>query len=175
MVRRRKIEHIGTYSNKLGPRKYEKEMEFLLPFISKRCTENATLHYDSRQSADELSEEEIPLSKFVNTTVPTNDTNIKMEPIEVSIIDPITCEYEENSMHSFLNEPSDALKKFFASMHDSTKSLPEPYQLQIKRKIFAAVMEAEENFLKTQISHSAFIEATNKRIDSKSCEINCDN
>lgn len=51
------------------------------------------------------------------------------------------------------NEPLDPLFQFFMSMYNTTKNLPLFNQLQVKRKIFETVSEAEENTMMSNMVH----------------------
>lgn len=109
-----------------------------------------------------LSEEEVQKTSEVTPPNKSNNKKMKTSDLNEALMKSIT-NYEKRAAardevrktmaENKGNEPSDPLFHFFMSMYNTTKNLPLSYQLQVKRKIFETVSEAEENTMMSNMVH----------------------
>lgn len=117
-------------------------MEFLLPYI------NSAIHNEH------LSNEQTESVMVVSDDMDANDVHIVqqvMSPAKKQRVMPSTINETLNAsirssreIKSRRRSSSQPLDMFFSSMCETTKSLPTRLQILVKRKVFQAVIEAEE-------------------------------
>ncbi|XP_067008278.1 uncharacterized protein [Anabrus simplex] len=127
--------------------KYRTEMEFILPFMNSR--ENISCAPDTSQ-----------ITPF-ESDCSVNKIDIEEEEeIEYHLPEVVTpgCDDTQTVVRylTAVDQPqkkcTDPLDMFFASMCETTKRLPPPYQNTIKRELFQVVMQAEEQHQLEQTS-----------------------
>ncbi|CAG9782910.1 unnamed protein product [Diatraea saccharalis] len=108
--------------------KYAKAMQFLEPHMKYRITENI----DSETSEEKVNkpEQDVSTSECTN---PTKDS----PPQKRRCV-----EYQNET--STLQQDGDALESFFFCMLKSTREMPPWMQTQVKKKMFAVIIDAEE-------------------------------
>ncbi|KAB0791582.1 hypothetical protein PPYR_03382 [Photinus pyralis] len=108
---------------------YRREMEFVLPFVT-----DDDIHSLQRLQQDATSSDR------------TNDINSSYNMRQRIEVPPPTAKRKRTSTAETSTNTSDGqpLDMFFLSMCATTKNLPPYVQLQVKKKIFNAVIEAEE-------------------------------
>lgn len=183
-LRRQAKKKSGQGASNVRPWVYQKQMEFLIPFMNNRNTssnlcesqvsettnqaeneEELDGHLDeSNGIGNELSlpEEEVQKTSEVTPPNKSNNKKVKTSDLNEAVMKSIT-NYEKRAaardeMRKTMaenkgNEPSDPLFQFFMSMYNTTKNLPLFNQLQVKRKIFETVSEAEENTMMSNMVH----------------------
>lgn len=143
--------------------KYAKAMQFLEPHMKYRITENIEMDPPPATSSKN-SEHDVSTTKKSDTP-----------PYKRKLIDQSTT-YESPKIRHDL----DALECFFNCIFQSTREMPQWMQTQVKKKIFAVVIEAEE-LLSSQEEISKEHNVNNRlSIETKiKCEVftddSCDN
>ncbi|XP_074026540.1 uncharacterized protein [Leptinotarsa decemlineata] len=156
---------------------YQKQMEFLVPYMANRsrCSnivdtqvnENVieTGQDDYLQTQEDLShidleenkDQETPLEHNYEFVEPAKKKKCQWQDNVVSLMKQQVEKREartaeRNSQRKELEQKlqsNDPLKEFFNSMYLTTASMPQRFQIMIKRKIFDAVSEAEMNLSHT--------------------------
>lgn len=107
---------------------YRREMEFMLPFVTD----------DDIHSLQRLQD--------ATSSDQTNDVSSSYNMRQRVEVPPLTAKRKRTSTAETSTSTSDGqpLDMFFLSMCATTKNLPPYVQLQVKKKIFNAVIEAEE-------------------------------
>ncbi|GBP65371.1 hypothetical protein EVAR_53403_1 [Eumeta japonica] len=116
---------------KIRPWRYMGQMEFLTPFMLSRDRDN--VEYDLVTATRVKQEKEREESK----QEPPRKNRLEDSLLEL-------LQTMDERRRSEVEHTGDALRTFFESMYESTKKLPEPLQREVKRKVFNAVMAAEE-------------------------------
>ncbi|XP_059049365.1 uncharacterized protein LOC131844475 [Achroia grisella] len=121
--------------------KYAKAMQFLEPHMKYRITENI-----------EMDPPDGTPSKYVEQDVSTTE-NAELETRDSPKNKRryIDCYTDKSSQHN----NTDALGSFFNCMLKSTRVMPLWMQTQVKKKIFAVIIEAEEHLSSDQIDTKA--------------------
>ncbi|CAH0400699.1 unnamed protein product [Chilo suppressalis] len=145
----------GNSSKKVYPWKYMGLMQFLQPYMSnrKKPAETAPPAPNGTAGSSDSSESEA-------------DSSPKRKSCErLTVIDrklDYLCKAQQNkrvcvdNANGRRDPPApDPLDIFFNSMCQSTKRFPFPTQIRIKRKLFEAVMEAEETLVAEQQSYAS--------------------
>lgn len=183
-LRRQAKKKSGQGASTVRPWVYQKQMEFLIPFMNNRNTSSnlsesqvseTTNQAENEEELDghldesngignelSLSEEEVQKTSEVTPPNKSNNKKMKTSDLNEAVMKSIT-NYEKRAAardevrktmaENKGNEPSDPLFHFFMSMYNTTKNLPLSYQLQVKRKIFETVSEAEENTMMSNMVH----------------------
>lgn len=107
--------------------KYAKAMQFLEPHMKYRITENIEIDI-------------APATSSKNCDQNTATTDSKEQSKSLSPFKKRRC-IEANVDHQ---QETDALESFFNCIMKSTKTMPQWMQTQVKKKIFAVIIEAEE-------------------------------
>lgn len=127
--------------------KYYKQLKFLLPFIPKpanvsvaeeqapKITEGASNAPEETLDVPSAATESSPPKKKPRLSSQKEKPRNREEVPTQQRVAPI--DYPSSSTHN-------PLDTFFLSMCETTKNLPPYVQLQVKKKIFQAVIEAEE-------------------------------
>ncbi|CAH2216052.1 jg23405, partial [Pararge aegeria aegeria] len=145
----------GSAGGKRRPIRYEKELQFLRPFIQERqqvsnldsSTDETT---QSDQTADILSPR--PLSELSNHSRPP------LEPVSKS------AELIERFLNNKEQEQKDHVQSFFMSMATTVKTLPPYLQTKIKRDVFKIINDAEEQYQKALLEDNSYV--SNSHFDS---------
>lgn len=125
---------------------YEKQMEFLLPFLT-----DEDIHRNIHK--DKSNETLVTVEEATNTTDEVMDDNNytnevqhtpRLKRVSVSSTQQDAYIKRKRDEERPSTSQSQPLDMFFLSMCATTKNLPEYVQLQVKKKIFQAVIEAEE-------------------------------
>ncbi|XP_045774706.1 uncharacterized protein LOC123873732 [Maniola jurtina] len=140
--------------------KYDKMMEFLLPYMANRprttdyasTSENQDLEESENSTADEIDTYEVDF----NTIDPNLENNFESNTKKRKANDSITEDEKKTSdiraaERDLLGRVSvteqkqkDAMKSFFDTMYEMSKNLPEHAQMQIQREVFNSVMQVRE-------------------------------
>lgn len=146
---------------------YQKQMEFLKPFMKNR---NTVGYPTSPLGESQLEEDDITLSADAPTVEATNDCeptelseNVPHKKFKKSTVatDSAIREFIENTdkrakqrdelRQNLISETkkqeelkNDGLYQFFMSMFNITKSLPTKYQKEVRKKMFQVVSDAED-------------------------------
>ncbi|GBP59231.1 hypothetical protein EVAR_97733_1 [Eumeta japonica] len=140
-LKRRRFKH-------MEPWKYSQQMAFLIPHMMNRKPENNVslglnqklMEYQSDDEYNILSRDDVAMGQ-------ENCSSFMSEGDSAQAVD------------------VDPIKKFFDSMCDSTKLLPEVYQLRIKKRVFEIVTEAEEHYIEAQGIQSDIVMTTDQSQD----------
>ncbi|CAH1397404.1 unnamed protein product [Nezara viridula] len=157
-LRRQRKQKSGTSGTAIRPWTYQKEMEFLIPFMVNRSTISNISDETEQQSSDQEDEVsntmvDTPASSETFCSPYTKKKNSKL----TNVLENNFKKSEERALKQdeFQNlllkkketeilEQNDALQQFFNSMYNLTKVMPIRFQQQIRRKLFSAVSEAED-------------------------------
>lgn len=165
----------GMYTAKMWM--YQKQMEFLLPFMAQRGPDTTLLQEspeeeychqfkmedsseDQPSTSDALIMDSSPASHQSLTPRSRYKRKMRQEDQEtVTIPEPV---YERQSQRSEdmdsrsqmmadVTMSNDSLYHFFMCMFNTAKNLPIPMQLKVKKRIFDVVVEAEEEMMETSM------------------------
>ncbi|KAF8767606.1 uncharacterized protein LOC129966138 [Argiope bruennichi] len=129
--------------------RYQKQMEFLIPFMQSK-NQDLSLDADktsfSESSDTNQNTEDKKPSFTVSLDEDANDSGSSFHKKRKTIDD----QKEDKEFSRSAITPGNALLDFFSSMYNTTEELPLQLQLQVKRKIFDVVAEAEETALMMQ-------------------------
>lgn len=140
-------------------------MQFLEPHMKYRITEHIEMD-PPPETSSKTSEHDVSTTK--KTEAP---------PCKRKLIDQSTTTYEKPK----IRHDVDALESFFNCIFQSTREMPQWMQTQVKKKIFAVVIEAEEQLSSQEISKEHCDNVNNRlSIETKiKCEVftddSCDN
>ncbi|XP_050497249.1 oxysterol-binding protein-related protein 2 isoform X1 [Diabrotica virgifera virgifera] len=162
------------------PWKYEKLMEFLLPYISNRSKSTNIMssritRTNTVRGATQSPGEDLELHEEIKTETideePANTYRPKRK--NDNILDYLQIQQTKRNKRSsepevyrreFLNQSEvkspklkTATEKFFDSMCDMSMTLPEYVQIKIQRQIFQTVMKAREEHLESQPGTSGLV------------------
>lgn len=127
--------------------KYAKAMQFLEPFMKYRITEDI-----------EMDPPHVTNFKHSDQDVSTTEVvDIKIENQSKRRCTECTGDRRESQYSRHQQEPTDALESFFECILKSTREMPIWMQTQVKKKMFAVIIEAEEQL--------SFTDATRTRHD----------
>lgn len=126
--------------------KYAKAMQFLEPFMKYRITED--IEMDPPMSSFKQSDQDVSTTEVVD---------IKTENQSKRRCTECTGDRHEPQYSRHQHEHTDALESFFECILKSTRDMPPWMQTQVKKKIFAVIIEAEEQL--------SFQDATRTRHD----------
>lgn len=143
-MRRRKAA-TGVQAQSIGPWKYEKLMEFVLPQNRETYTNFCTEHYtDSNLTGlpDDSDNSESP------TMAAEREMRRQIKERERKELRRQV--YDENRV------TRDALSDLFSSMCQKTRDLPKHLQLRVQREIFESVTRAEEEALLYETNSSSY-------------------
>ncbi|XP_041973988.1 uncharacterized protein LOC121729517 [Aricia agestis] len=117
--------HITTW-------KYAKAMQFLEPHMKYRITENIEM--------------DPPIESTHSTKMFDHDitTSEMSEPPQVGVVSNQPPPKRRCPDRNEFRQDTDALESFFKCILTSTKTMPDWMQTQVKKKIFAVIIEAEE-------------------------------
>lgn len=116
--------------------KYARAMQFLEPYTKYRITENIEMDpCSSKQGIN--SEQDVSTTAAVHENPRTECPTIKRPRLE-NVKQNINSTTEKESM------PVDALDAFFNCIRQSTREMPQWLQTNVKKKIFAVIIDAEE-------------------------------
>ncbi len=134
-------------------------MEFLIPHMTNRRQHSNLSPAAEKESANAVAED---MEFELNSTFDSSPATPKVE--KKSILTFLQKqELQRSERHDKrLKERQELLKPnplrdFFASMHGTVEKFPPEVQLQVKRKIFAIVSEAEQSVLEQNCSDSSFV------------------
>ncbi|XP_066907275.1 uncharacterized protein [Halyomorpha halys] len=164
----------GMYTAKMWM--YQKQMEFLLPFMAQRGPDTTLFHespeeeYSHQFKMEDSSEDQPSTSETIVMDSPASHQSlnprsrykrkVRQEDQEtITVPEPV---YElQNQRSEDLDGRSrmiadaamsnDSLYHFFICMFNTTKNLPMPLQLRVKKRIFDVVVEAEEEIMETSM------------------------
>lgn len=114
--------------------KYAKIMQFLEPHMKYRITENIDME-PSVSSRPINSDHDVSTTNVLDQT--KTDIPNKRRCTEYNIV-------EDSSKKSVNIKEPDALESFFNCILKSTRDMPNWMQTQVKKKIFAVIIDAEE-------------------------------
>lgn len=113
--------------------KYAKAMQFLEPFMKYRITEDIEMESQTNSThTNKQSEQDVSTTEIVDMVKRENLNKRKCT------------EYVNESVRSQQEHGSDALESFFECILKSAREMPQWMQTQVKKKIFAVIIEAEE-------------------------------
>ncbi|GFY62540.1 MADF domain-containing protein [Trichonephila inaurata madagascariensis] len=130
--------------------RYQRQMQFLVPFMQSK---NQDFNVDADRNSSSENAEATPnaddkkhnfLCSFENDANDSASSSVKKKR-RISEDQKDDLELSRSSIVS-----GNALLDFFSSMYNTTEELPPHLQLQVKRKIFEVVAEAEETALMMQ-------------------------
>ncbi|GIY17003.1 MADF domain-containing protein [Caerostris extrusa] len=123
-------------------------MEFLIPFMQSK-NQDLSLDVDKTSASENSDTAQNCEDKKHNIVAAmeedANDSSSSFYRKKRKTIDDLKEENKELSRSSI--SPGNALLDFFSSMYNTTEELPPQLQLQVKRKIFDVISEAEETAL----------------------------
>lgn len=145
--------------------KYDKMMEFLLPYIGSRERVTNVLPTSEQSNSQEfqtiLPNEESPtnnLDSEVTTRKRKRPNGIKryLEAENKKLENRMVKRDLLRRKLLTSQEEKDSMKCFFDAMYEMSKNLPEEFQMKIQREVFNSVMQArEDNMLsRNEFSHS---------------------
>lgn len=145
--------------------KFAKAMQFLEPHMKYRITEH--IEMDPPPGSSQNCEHDVSTTKKSDTP-----------PCKRKLIDQSTTTYEI----SRIRQDVDALESFFNCIYQSTREMPQWMQTQVKKKIFAVVIEAEEHLSSQEHISKEHCDNINNRLSMETkikCEVftddSCDN
>lgn len=114
--------------------KYAKAMQFLEPFMKYRITEDIEMD-PPHATNNKHSEPDVSTTEYVD-----------VKPEVQSKRRCTDCTTERHDSHYSRTQPEarDALESFFECILKSTREMPPWMQTQVKKKMFAVIIEAEE-------------------------------
>ncbi|GBM31178.1 hypothetical protein AVEN_242596-1 [Araneus ventricosus] len=130
--------------------RYQQQMEFLIPFMQSKNQDfsvDADKNSLSESSDTNQNVEDKKPSFIVSLDEDANDSGSSFHKRKRKTIDDPK---EDKEFGRSVISPGNALLDFFSSMYNTTEELPPQLQLQVKRKIFEVVAEAEETSLMMQ-------------------------
>ncbi|XP_015927757.1 uncharacterized protein [Parasteatoda tepidariorum] len=149
--------------------RYHQHMEFLIPFMQSK---NGDLIYENDKASDTTAEI-LPYSEDANYVInleeEASDSSSSLPRKKRKNCTPLSylddakrIEMDELNQN-LLSAGRNPLLEFFNSMYSTTETLPAHLQLQVKKKVFEIVTEAEETALMLQDQY----EKQNKEYDVK--------
>lgn len=163
---RRQKKKSGQQAVPAKPWTYQKQMDFLLPFMKNRCTSSNV----QRRTTEMAEEEDDEVEKQSQAECSNSILNVSDEP-ELSVNPPKKLKKSNSSernttieqylkqseirakkreaerkqiYESKASSQNDALFQFFLSMYNTTKQLPVAYQRKIRNGMFKLVTDTEE-------------------------------
>lgn len=164
----------GQAATSINPWKYEKIMEFILPYMSNRPrSTNAVIQENNCQDDSESSLQQefennaTEVTQNINNSISEGQSPPVYAERKRKNSDPIVQflhdesqrrenrskardDLRRNVLGQRQQNDSVQLKSFFDTMYETCKVLPEYTQLKIQRQIFNIVMEARENHSREQ-------------------------
>lgn len=157
--------------------KYEDAMSFIVPFIGARLKskqqpievsgdsnndEDDEVEYLEYDTEDNQNDSNLDIEIIKTETRNSIDDNISFvsnnkrkgsdlhspeKLMRFDVVDESLDNDHDDTVNSTHNVSNRALEKFFSSMFETTSSLPERLQVKVQRRVFNAVMEAQEEYL----------------------------
>ncbi|GFT90919.1 MADF domain-containing protein [Nephila pilipes] len=127
--------------------RYQRQMQFLIPFMQSK-NQDFSIDADRNSSSENTDATLNTEDKKHNSLNSLEDDANDSGPSAVKKKRRISDDQKDDlelSRPSIV--PGNALLDFFSSMYNTTEELPPQLQLQVKRKIFEVVAEAEETAL----------------------------
>lgn len=116
--------------------KYAKAMQFLEPFMKYRITEDIEMD-PAYATSIKPSDHDVSTTEVVDIVKIENQSKRRCTECTV---DRHEAQYSRHQQH----EHTDALESFFECILKSTREMPPWMQTQVKKKMFAVIIEAEE-------------------------------
>lgn len=172
----------GQAATSINPWKYEKIMEFILPYMANRPrSTNAVIEDSSSNISQDKSENTLQQEFENNATKVTQNVDNSIYGGQSPSMNAQSKRKNSDPFVQFLHDESqrrenrskirDALrrdvltqrqqndsvqlKSFFDTMYETSKVLPEYTQMKLQRQIFNIVMEARENHITEQLPNSS--------------------
>lgn len=150
-IKKKRKTKSGDPATKNKKWKFERQMQFLLPYLQERATKT---NFDDTASV--TSDDTFPEQEHVSVTSPQSSNssitktitarkkNIqKQSPSVAQVLN----NYLDRSSARLESQTENPIKSFFKAMVDTVITLPSDLQIKAKNKVFAIVSELEyENF-----------------------------